>query len=420
MPNEIEHLDITIIQPRLRDLASWDEHGMKLRLEQECIRPSLKEDRRHSNSDEIAAEAFQKRILRPLIYAYDAKLWEMAAFESHQQQIQISHEDAKILADTIIDTLARMMAGVNSNDPSNNNNMVQKLIENARQDPSSEELLLPKFGEIIPRIEKKAAEYRAQFERTILNSSKQALDRKIEDDPNTLANAAIQQALPNLNNLTPSNEEEKKIQAGVAGHLTNAEIERNPRAATQHINAVNAQLGAMQPTSFIASFKKILLELSAQLALIFSKTLSLVADKEELEHKGDLIITGNVGNDAQVGVIDGDLTIKGNIGANTQIHMEQSSERAHLTVEGNVGRSVTIKTNQTDVTLKGSVSPDCKIQAENGKVEMTKGVTLGDDTKGGGLRFGKNVTIKGRNVHISSGDVVTDPKKDGEMPTFRK
>ena len=338
MPNEIEHLDIKMIQPRLKDLASWDEHGMKLRLEQECIRPSLKEDIiRQSNSDEIAAEAFQKRILRPLVYAYDAKLWEMAAFESHQQQIQISHEDAKILADKIIDTLARMMAGVNSNDPSNNNNMVQKLIENARKHPRSKELLLSKYGEIIPRIEKKAAEYRAQFERTILNSSKQALDRKIEADPNTLA-----------------------------------------------------------------------------------KSLSLIADNEILKHRGDLIITGNVGNDAQVEVIDGDLTIKGNIGANTQIYMEQSRERAHLTVEGNVGQGVTIKTNQTDVTLKGSVSPDCKIQAENGKVEMTKGVTLGDDTKGGGLRFGKNVTIKGRNVHISSGDVVTDPKKDGEMPTFRK
>lgn len=424
MPSKIEHLDIGMIQPRLRELASWDEHQMALRLQQLCIIPSLKNGvLRQADSDKIAAEAFQKQVLRPLIYAYSS-LGELAEYED-SQKVNTPPGEAKILADKIIDTLAMMMAGIHRNESSNKNNMVQNLIENTRKNLNADnELFLSQFGEIIPRIEKKAAEYRAQFERTMMNPSPQPEllpKNEAETDQNTRANEVIRQTVKTLDSMKPSTKEEREIHEEVTEGLTDRGIICNPRSAKQFINTVKVQLDKMGPTAFLEGFKNVLLELRKQLALIFAKIISFIADKEELKQKGDLIITGDVGKEASIVVNDGNLTIKGQIGAKTQIRMDQSThDRASLEIEGNVGQGVIIQTQQTDITLKGTVSPDCQIQAQNGIV-VAEGLNLGGKA-GGGLRLAGKIKInapKGR-VTISSGDVFTDAQKDEDSPSLRK
>lgn len=436
MPNEIDHLSIEMIQPRLRDLASWDGHALKLRLEQICIVPSLEKGLFiQADSDAVAAKNFERGVLRPLVYAYNASIGAVAEFEDCQN-IHTTHEDAKILADKIIDNLARMMAGVNRSDPTNQDNMVQNLMSNVRKNLNGQELLLPEFGEIIPRIEKKAAEYRAQFERTFLNAHSPSevtppkeentpvevskkLKREIEPEPTAMANVAISQAVQKIDDITPSSEEERTIQVSTTERLTDADIVRSPSLAMQTINAVSKQLDTMKTTSFTEEFKKILSDLKTQLIPLLVKIVHFITKQEIFHHKGDLRVAGDVGPDAQVVVTDGNLTIEGNVGANTQINMKQTirenHERAHLTIEGNVGPRVQIETNETDVTLKKEMSPDCQIHAVNGNVKIEKGFVLGGTNAGGGLRFGGKLSIKSKNTIVSSGDVVSpDPGKDND------
>lgn len=54
-------------------------------------------------------------------------------------------------------------------------------------------------------------------------------------------------------------------------------------------------------------------------------TIENIADHEYFEYKGDVIVTGNIGTNANVIIKDGSLTVHGNVGDSSSITLSKES-----------------------------------------------------------------------------------------------
>lgn len=123
---------------------------------------------------------------------------------------------------------------------------------------------------------------------------------------------------------------------------------------------------------------------------ISSVKLPAIESAAHFEHKGDVIIQGNIGKNATVTVHNGTLVVEGNIEENATIHLDHDpihlgamSFHGDLTIEGvkisanklahvkgHISNHVTFHT-RGDISIDGNTGSNCSFVSQNGKVTIS-------------------------------------------------
>lgn len=150
-------------------------------------------------------------------------------------------------------------------------------------------------------------------------------------------------------------------------------------------------------------------------------TIERIDNDEHFEYKGDVRVTGSIGQNATVIIQDGNLIVDGDVEANAEITMAQETTTVitgsvymsnvsignsgkSLNVQGNVENGVTISSKSADFNINGNVGEGCKFTTQSGDI---KAGNVGDGstfkTMSGDIKVanvGGNCTLK-----TMSGDV---------------
>ncbi len=122
-------------------------------------------------------------------------------------------------------------------------------------------------------------------------------------------------------------------------------------------------------------------------------TIEHISDNARFEHRGDVHVTGHIGKNAVVNIIDGRLIVDGDIhdGTNVTANLNQNhitgpslhvkgnihenvrlrSENGNVRIEFRVGAHSSVKLTNGNIAI-GSIAPFAKLTVMNGNVSVTK------------------------------------------------
>lgn len=115
-------------------------------------------------------------------------------------------------------------------------------------------------------------------------------------------------------------------------------------------------------------------------------TVDHIDDHQVTEYKGDVHVTGNVGMNARITIIDGNLLIDGDVADDAVIKLTQTPQiqtfqssnfvminhfngnaKTNLRVTGKIGNNVSLSSNNSDL-ICGQIGTSCKLETYNGSI----------------------------------------------------
>ena len=159
-------------------------------------------------------------------------------------------------------------------------------------------------------------------------------------------------------------------------------------------------------------------------------TIEKINDNEHFEYKGDVRVSGNIGQNATVIIKDGNLTVDGNVEDRANISLIQESTVSismpgifitnasnlsisgistgkTLSVKGNVENGVTMSSKSADFSINGNVGNNCKFHTQSGDIQAANVgnsstiKTMSGDVKIGNV--GSNCTLKTMSGDVKAG-----------------